>query len=169
MSLFAVACSVDSDPLVGPKNDFSFTDDDGVEFVYALDKGFIRSLGLNNNGSGSYDVDIYLMTADLSFENLTYMGVGESIYIDLNTEEEGILAPGIYEFNADRAKFTIANGLFLHEINSASGLAASQFEIVGGTLIVSDLAIGQELTFDLELSNGEIISGQFDMPLIEIE
>ncbi len=169
ISFLNISCSADSDVPSAPNNDFSFKDDTGIETIFALDKGFIRKLGLNNNGSGSYDIDIYLMTAELSFENLTYMGVGESIYVDLNVEEEGVLAAGTYAYSPDRSAFTFTNGLFLHEIDTSSGTAASQFDIVGGTLIVNDLTNTKELIFDLELSNGEIISGHFNMPLIEIE
>lgn len=117
----------------GSPNYFSY---DGK--TYNLDKGFIENFGVNSE-NGSYDFDVYLVSDSIhySIPDEDFIGIGDMIYLDLNTSSENGLVAGTYKFSNNRDTFTLVDGLvgIKMDINTEEG--EELVEIATGEVDVS--------------------------------
>ena len=147
----------------GSSNYFSY---DGQK--YNLDKGFIENYGDNENGS--YDFDVFLVSdsIDYSFPDQDYKGVGEIVYLDLNTSSENGLVSGKYNFSSDRDTFTLVDGLIgiKMDINTEEG--EELVEIVAGEVDVSVSGSNTVIDFDLTTSTNKKVTGKFNKKLTNL-
>ena len=132
---------------------------------YNIDKGFIENYGDNENGS--YDFDVFLISdsIDYSIPDEDFTGVGDIIYLDLNTSSEDGLVDGTYKFSTDRDTFTLVDGLvgIKMDINTEEGEELVQ--IVAGEVDVSVSGSNTVIDFDLTTSTNKKVTGKFNKKL----
>jgi len=97
-----ISCEEDSKP----KKYFKYNGN-----TYSLDRGFFIDWG--SNGNGSYDFDIYFISSSVKVDSSTtgFSGVGEIIYLDLNTSSEYGFVGGTYNYSEERLAFTFVGGV----------------------------------------------------------
>lgn len=135
---------------------------------YNLDKGFIENFG--DNGNGSYDFDVYLVSDSINYSipDEDFVGVGDIIYLDLNTSSEDGLVDGAYKFSNDRDTFTLVDGLvgIKMDINTEEG--KELVEIAAGEVDVSISGNNTTLDFDLTTTTNKRVRGKFIKELTRI-
>lgn len=144
----------------------SCKDDDSIpnEFIlngekYSLARGFIESYG--SNGNGSFDFDVTLVSSGISLlNNGDYSGIGEVIYLDMNTSSEAGLVTGTYTYasSTDTFNFIHANvGKDFHMFTQTGEL----HNVTDGTIDITTNGGETTIFFDLIISNGSTVSGSF--------
>lgn len=148
------SCSKDDDDDSSTSSSFTY---DGK--TYPLDKGFLLDLGPNLDGS--HDFDAYLVSEDIEAGLLGFTGMGDGVYLDLNSSSDMDLVAGTYEFAADRAPFTIVSGSgaildYNFTVDEGEEIFAN-----GGSVVVKVNGDSYELEFNLETADGKNIQGSF--------
>ena len=116
---------------------------------YNIDNGYIEDYGDNENGS--YDFDVFLVSdsIDYSIPDEDFIGVGDIIYLDLNTSSEDGLVDGLVGIKMD--------------INTEEGEELVQ--IVAGEVDVSVSGSNTVIGFDLTTSTNKKVTGKFNKKL----
>jgi hypothetical protein len=149
-------------------------DDDGVsnKFVlngesYALSKGYIEDYGAN--GNGSYDFDITLTSSDINYSDAQglFSGTGDFIYLDLNSSLASGLVEGTYSFSSTRDAFTLVDGTVgtNYDLMVFTG---EDFSVVGGSVDIEIKGNETYISWNLTISNGTMVTGEFQGILREI-
>lgn len=142
-------------------------DDDALrsEFVlngttYSLAKGFIEDYGANGNGSFDFDVTLTSSGVNYSEAQGTFSGMGDFVYLDLNSSLETGLVAGTYNFSSDRNAFTIVDGAIGtdYDLNLGTG---EDFTVNGGSVEVELIGNETRFSWSLNISNGTIVTGDF--------
>lgn len=160
LTLVMPSCKKDKDNSV--KNEFVL---DGKS--YDLDKGFLIDFG--DNGNGSFDFDVVLSSSTINYSDATgyFNGVGDFIYLDLNSSSDAGLVSGTYNFSSNRDVFSFVDGQVAigYDIGTLTG---EDFEVNGGTVEVE--VNGNEVTIDcnLTLSGGGTVEGNYKGTLRKI-
>lgn len=136
--------------------------------TYNLDKGFIENYGDNENAS--YDFDVFLVSdnIDYSIPDEDYIGVGEIVYLDLNTSSDNGLVNGKYNFSSDRDTFTLVDGLIGIKMDISTEEGEELLEIVAGEVDVSVSESNTVLDFDLTTSTNKRVTGKFNKKLTNL-
>ena len=152
ISLFS--CSEDDPP--PPQNYFNL---DGTQYTVA--KGYIQPWGENSNGS--YDFDIWLVSSGINYSTSSgeFFGIGELVYIDLNTSSANGLVNGTYNYSSYRDAFTFTDGIIGIQIDAANQTGDEVVEIVGGSIVVKVTGNDVTLDFDLTTSKNTNVKGNF--------
>ena len=146
----------------GSSNYFSY---DGQR--YNLDNGYIEDYGDNENGS--YDFDVFLVSDSIQYSiDDGFNGVGELLYLDLNTSSINGLVSGTYNFSSDRDTFTLVDGLIGIKMDISLDEGEELAEIIAGEVIVSISENNTVLDFDLTTTTNKRITGRFNKKLISI-
>lgn len=157
-----VACDTDDDEMEPEfKNEFTY---DGT--TYALAAGFLSDVGANLNST--HDWDVFLATDGITLENRRFTGMGELIYLDLNTNSNTGLIEGKYTWANTRENLTIVPG---SEI-----FIGYDFATLGGTKVTAtdgevNITIADEvitIEFELTLTDGKTATGQYRGSLQDI-
>lgn len=155
-------CNKDDDDMgTTVKNEFTY---DGT--TYSLAKGYLNDVGANFNGT--YDFDVFLASTGISMSGSSFIGTGDQIYLDLNTNSATGLEVGTYNWSNTRTAFSIVPGSQAY-INYSFGNATGQ--IISATAGTVDIAIdGMEttFTFNLTFANGKTIIGEWKGVLEDI-
>lgn len=158
---FFSGCNKDDDDMGDQiKNEFTY---DGT--TYAITKGYLNDVGGNLNNS--HDWDIFLVTEGVGKSGFSLTGMGEIVYLDLNTDSSTGLVAGTYNWASVRDAFTIVPGseVFLdYNLDTFSGTKVS---FTDGTV---DIAIdGAETTVTFTLTaDGKTLSGEWKGTLEDI-
>jgi hypothetical protein len=135
--------------------------------TYKLDRGFFMDWGSNDNGS--YDYDIWFISQSIKVDPVTdeFSGVGEIIYLDLNTSSEHGFVGGTYNFSQERLAFTFVAGVvgIDTDIETEEGTI---LQITGGTIEITVLDNGALIEFTLDTATGKSVTGKFKGNLDEI-
>ncbi len=144
------SCGKDDDDSSNSSNSFTH---DGSSYI--LSKGFIEDYGAN--GNGSFDFDVFLTDNNISLLGGSLSGVGDILYLDLNSGSEDGLQSGIYNWSSTRDPFTIVGGSSLYTDFNASTFEGTTVLISGGTVEVE--VNGTEFTVitNLETSSSTIV------------
>lgn len=133
------------------------------ETPYAL----VEDYGSNENGS--YDIDVTLIN---NTNYLLQSGTIEdfnSIYLDLNSDTEGLLADGTYTFGPDRDKFTMVNGAVTADLtvdlSTGEVKAGLLYVVIDGSVTVSSSGNTFTLSYSLtaldQASDSTVITGTY--------
>ena len=136
--------------------------------TYNLDKGFIENYGDNENGSYDFDVFLVSESIDYSIPDEDYIGLGEVVYLDLNTSSENGLVNGKYNFSSDRDTFTLVDGLIGIKIDIITEEGEELVEIVAGEVDVSVSENNTVLDFDLTTRTNKRVTGKFNKKLTNL-
>jgi len=165
LATVTTSCSNDDDAVddtpIAVANEFTY---DGV--TYALSQGFLEDYG--DNGNGSYDFDITLLSDDFTLDtvNQSITGTGEAVYLDLNSDNMTDLSDGTYIFAANRDAFTlVVAGIFIdYNITAETGTLV---KATGGEVILSKLGTTYTIIFDLTTAAGDI-TGRYEGTLTRL-
>lgn len=130
---------------------------------FNLEKGHIISFG--GNDDGSFDFDVYLFSSGISFsdEEDNLVGLGDWLYLDLNTSSPNGLVSGTYTYSVEGGALTFLEGSILAINVDLDGNAnmGTFYQIAGGTVDIS--VEDDETSFDFNLvdSDNNTIAGQF--------
>lgn len=152
------SCNKDDDSGTS-ENSFTF---DGTTYTFA--RGYIEDFG--SNGNGSFDWDVFLVSDGITLNSGFLTGVGDLVYIDLNTSSETGLVSGTYTFNTQRDAFTFVDGTIGigFDLSTQSGTTA---EITGGTVDIDANGNNVTIDFNLDTVSGSL-SGNFSGNLLPI-
>ena len=162
---FFNSCEKDKEPSnEEPSNYFSY---DGENYV--LNQGFIEEFGENEDGS--YDFDIVLVSPTIQYipSDAELSGIGDIVYLDLNTSSANGLVSGSYNFSSERGEFTFVDGGIVIKGDVSTEEAEIEAEIVGGkinVLVVDDITT---LDFDLTTRTNKNVKGRFQGTLTPFE
>ncbi len=159
---------------------FSCNDDDDDSFgasqftingvSYELNQGFLEEFGSNGTvgGQESWDFDVTLTSSGITFDpnNVTFVGSGSFIYLDLNTNSPDGLVSGTYNFSGQRNVFTLVDGTAAFNVNIAAG-TGNGFEITGGTVTINTGNVVR-IEFDLTTDTNQSVTGRFSGALQRI-
>jgi len=142
-----------------PKDQFTY---DGETFE--LTQGYIEDYG--DNGNGSYDFDITLVSNDINFIQET--GIGHLVYLDLNTSNEFGLVEGTYNFSEEREAFTLVDGIIAisFDLDTETG---ELYNAISGTVIIEIDGNETKIEFNLVMANNKNVSGEFKGVLIDLD
>lgn len=155
------ACSSDDD---GGSNELRFGTGTGQVTVngsdFSFDKGIILNYG-ENIGEGTFNFDIELYSGDLSLTQLGPIGIGNYLFLELNSTQSSGLRNGTYTFNFDADDLSLTDGDL--EINYDFQADASDqfFDVTGGTVEVSKNGNTYTLDFNLEVDGSEALTGSY--------
>lgn len=147
VAVTSVSCNKDDEDST-PRNSFTY---DGTTFE--VERGFITTFG--DNGNGSFDWDILLVTEGINIEDGDFAGEGTGLYLDLNTSSETGLVDGTYTFDANMRDALIMTDAFL---TTVIGATTTEVQATGGTVTID----GNDISFDLTTVGGQTIEGSFD-------
>jgi hypothetical protein len=133
--------------------------------AYALTNGYLEYFG--SNGNGTFDFDVILTSASVILDGGSLMGAGDVVYLDLNTSSAAGLVPGTYTWSGTREDFSIVHVSVGLDFD-LSTLAGTRFIATAGTVDVVLDGNVTTVTFDLALSNGKTVTGEFEGVLQEI-
>lgn len=155
---FLISCEEDS----GPKNYFKYNGK-----TYKLNRGFYVNWGSNDNGS--YDFDIYFISPSIEVDpvNEEFSGVGELMYLDLNTSSEFGFVGGTYTYSEERLAFTFIGGVVGIDIDMSTE-QGTLLEIDGGTIEITVNNDDPLIEFTLTTESGKTVTGKFKGDLEEI-
>lgn len=162
--LFAFAvilpsCSNDDDD-DATSNSFTFNGNT-VDIV----NGFLFPFG--DNGNGSFDFDVYLTTDGITQGGAFGLtGIGDLVYLDLNSGSSTGLESGTYSWSSSRDPFTIVDGLVASDFDVTTNSGTST-DATGGTVEVEVNGNEVTLTIDLETTSGSRITGFYNGVLIQ--
>jgi len=139
-----------------PSNSFRY---DGTN--YSLDKGYLENWGVNTNGS--YDFDVYLGSSNIQYSasNEEFLGIGDVLYLDLNTSSANGLVNGTYNYSSDRNAFTFVDGVVGIDVDLSDVENEEFVEVVGGTIEVLVDGNTYTLEFDLTTESNTKITGRY--------
>ncbi len=126
---------------------------------YSFTTGLLEEFG--DNGNGSYDWDVTLITNGLVENNGDFTGTGSLIYLDLNSDSASGLTSGTYNWATDRDAFTFTYGNIGINYNSNTDEAEIEKSIYGGSININ--IDGNNTTIDLNLmdEDGNAITGNY--------
>lgn len=153
------SCNKDDD---GDSSTSSFTLDGTT---YTLSKGFIADFGDNLNGS--YDFDIFLTSDGISRGGLGLTGMGDYVYIDLNTGLETGLEAGTYTFSTDREAFTFVDS-DVYTNYDLTNFTGDVTDVTGGTVEIELNGSDVTITFNLEIAGGSTVTGTYEGSLEDL-
>lgn len=157
LSLFLFSCKKDGDDR---RNQFTLNGE-----TYTLTQGFLTSFGDNGNGSYDYDISLLSTSGSIDIVNEEITGIGNGLYFDLNTNSAGGITSGTYTFSSEREAFSmVATEAFVdYNFDTENGQEVSG---VGGTVEIN--ADGDQVSMDFEvvLQDGSTLKGTFDDKLI---
>lgn len=147
------SCKKEDETPPTPSNSFTVS-----SFSADLTKGNIEEYG--DNGNGSYDWDVTLLSDGIDLESES--GVGSAVYLDLNSDSETGLTAGTYNWAADRDVFTLvdAAAAINYDIESEVGDYIND-TATGGTVIISFSGDDTVIDFELTMSDGEEVKGYY--------
>ena len=151
-SISMTSCKKDSNKI---NNEFTFEGS-----TIGLDVGYIKQYGINDD-STSYDIDVNLVTEGISYSAQAIIsGVGDYIYLDLNSPDILGLAEGTYVWSKERADFTIVFGDAT--LNADVMLGTGQLiELSSGSIEVSFDGDETILELDLISKDDKPLTGYF--------
>jgi hypothetical protein len=135
--------------------------------TYKLDRGFF--LDWQKEENGSYDYDIWFISPSIKVDPLTdlFSGVGEIIYLDMNTSSEQGFVGGTYNFAEERLPFTFVGGTVGIDADVQTEEGTILY-ITGGTIDITVLDNGALIEFTLDTNTGKSITGKFRGNLDEL-
>lgn len=138
-----------------PQNYFTLSGE-----TYELAKAFIEPWGENDNGS--YDFDIYLVSKEIQHSTSSgeFFGIGDVVYIDLNTSSANGLVNGTYNYSSERNAFTFTYGMAGADLNAAEE-EGDITEIVGGTVQIKVEGNITTIDFQLTTESNTTVEGNF--------
>lgn len=153
-------CNKDDDD-TAVKNEFTY---DGN--TYDLVKGYLNDVGPNFNGT--HDFDIYLTSSGLSNNNGTITGTGDLIYLDLNTNSSTGLEAGTYNWSSTRTAFSIVPGSQAYIDYNFATFSGTTIAATAGTVDVAINGMETTITFNLTMSGGKTLTGEWKGVLEDI-
>ncbi|NNC95805.1 MAG: hypothetical protein HKN92_09610 [Chitinophagales bacterium] len=155
LSLCCVLFFACKDDEAEPKNEFTYNNE-----TYELNKGFIEDFDTNSNGS--FDVDVFLTSSNVNFDTGVgdFIGFGDMVYLDLNTNSAGQLVTGTYNYSVTRNAFTFVDGNILTSFNFTT-LSGPEDEVVAGTVEVEAGSPESTIEFDLVTVSGLSVIGRY--------
>lgn len=121
------------------------------------------------NGNGSFDFDVELTSSGINYNDFdgSFSGIGDIIYLDLNTSLSSGLVTGTYNFSSDRNAFTFVDGGVATDFDSATA-TGDVFAVVGGTVEIEIKGNETYFSWNLTISNGTTVTGEFQGILREV-
>lgn len=161
IGLLALSCNDDDDDNT-PSNQFTY---DGT--TYELSQGLLEEYG--DNGNGSFDFDVTLLTSGINFNNTTgeATGEGSGVYLDLNSPSEEGLVNGTYTFGDERDAFIMVDAEIVTDYDFEAG-TGQIISVVDGTVELTEDEGVYSISFELTASNNETITGTYNGELREI-
>ena len=158
--LFGMLITISSCGDDDPANSFTYNGN-----TYELTAGYLSDVGGNLNNT--HDFDVFLVSSGISTTGSVFTGMGELIYLDLNTSSSAGLETGTYNWSSARDAFTVVPGSELFLEYDLSDLSGQQIRFMSGTVNVT--VNGSEYTIDFNMeSNGSTIAGSYTGPLQNI-
>ena len=117
-----------------------------------------------NYYEGSYDWDIFLTTEGLDIDITSgFSGIGSFVYLDLNTNSQGGLVSGTYNWGDiyERDAFTIVDGTVSINLDTSIETADYSMEAASGTVIVNVGESETEFDINLTMDDGEILTAYY--------
>ena len=129
---------------------------DGDNFT--LSGGAVVDYGSYNDETFNFDIE--LLSSDFVLTDDSISGRGENVYFELLTDNATGLKNGIYTFNENGGDFTfISSDVYLdYDFNLDDGTA---IDITSGTLEITRAGDNYDLQWNVEGSNGEVITGSY--------
>jgi hypothetical protein len=131
---------------------------DGSNF--ALDKGSV----INYGGAGnSFNFDIILGSPSLNFDQFGDLdGSGDSVYFELWTDQQSGLKSGTYSYDSSsEADFTFTIGQIGVGCDN-NGTCTFQDDSRSGTVTINRSGSNYDISFNLTMNGGEVITGSYD-------
>ena len=154
-------CNKDDDDM-GVKNEFTY---DGT--TYSLANGYLSSLG--SNGNGTFDYDIFLTTAGITKGGPAgLMGMGDYVYLDLNSISTTGLVAGTYNWSNTRTDFTIVPGSATYLNYDFTTFSGTTLNATAGTVDVAINGTETTVTFSLTFTGGKTLTGEWKGVLEDI-
>ena len=150
LGLLFASCGNDDDG-GGVQNQFTLNGE-----TFTITGGELEDFG--SNGNGSFDWDVTLFTKNLNSN--TSSGIGELVYLDLNTGSSTGLEEGRYDFGPNRDVFTMVDGSVVLDFDFATS-AGTIHSVTGGSVDISLSGSQTLISFSLRLSNGQTATGSF--------
>jgi hypothetical protein len=153
-NLVAVSCKSDDDTS-GSDNVMTI---DGEEFL--IERGFLIEFEGGSNGVFDWDVELFSSGFTIDIDGEVASGTGGNLYLDLNTNSEAGLVPGVYVFSDTREAFTWFDAEGSSNFNIATG-DGNFFEAVSGTVTVSGTGNDQLIEANLVDTNGNALTASY--------
>lgn len=165
-SLTTVSCDSDDDSgSQSVVNEFSY-----LGTTYALTGGNLIEYGVDgDNGNGSFDFDILLTGDGITYDDASgdFSGVGEAVFLDLNSDNMTGLSDGTYVFAPDRDAFTIVDGgaFINYNLDTDTGMDIQAFS---GNVVLSISGTNYDIEFNLVDASANPIAGTYNGTLTTI-
>lgn len=161
LGVLSTSCGNDDDGGASSSNSFTLNGNS-----FDLERGFLTDFG--ENIDGSFDFDVTLTSSDIDFDGSTgYLsGMGDVVYLDLNSSSADGLVAGTYAFANDREAFTFVDATVGTDVDVYTGSGTS-FLVTGGTVDVAISGSTTSLDFTLTLSNNDTVTGNWSGVLVE--
>ena len=136
--------------------------------IYELQYGYIEDFGAHPSKQ-TFDFDLHLSSASKS--NFTTHTINY-IYLDLHSEEKGMIKEGTYRFKEEndklRESFTMTNAevLINYDLNTKTG---ESLYAVDGNVEIKVIDGKHSVKFRLVLDNGEEMEGVYQGKLLDWE
>ncbi len=151
VSLLTTSCKDDDDD--GPRA--NTVQVNGV--TETLTQALLEEYG--DNGNGSFDWDITLITD--GFDLVNYSGAGSILYLDLNTNSADGLVSGTYNWSADRDVFTIVDGGMTLGYDLATETSDYEMSATAGTVVITVGDNETEFDVSLTMEDGETLNAYY--------
>lgn len=149
-------CNKDDDDMgTTVKNEFTY---DGTK--HSIAKGYLSSLG--SNGNGTFDYDIFLTTAGITKGGAAGLtGMGDYVYLDLNSISTTGLVAGTYNWSNSRTDFSVVPGSATFLNYDFATFSGTTLAATAGTVDVAISGTETTVTFSLTLTGGKTVTGEW--------
>ena len=112
-----------------------------------------------DNGNGSFDWDVTLITDGFDLVNNT--GAGSILYLDLNSSSEDGLVSGTYNWSQDREAFTIVDGSMVLAYDLVAESYDYSMEATDGTVVINVGDTETEIDVTMTMQDGETLNAYY--------
>ena len=156
-----VGCKKDKDDDMDTKSEFTY---DGT--TYSLANGYIDDFG--SNGNGSFDWDVIITSSSITVDSVgDFSGMGDLVYLDLNSSDSTGLVAGTYNWSTTREISSIVDGSIGIDLDLAT-LMGTNISASAGTVDVAINGTETTITFNLTFADGKTVSGEWKGVLEDI-
>jgi hypothetical protein len=157
-SVFISSCSKDDED---PSNVLKY---DGEKIT--LDKGVIKDYG--SWGEGVYNLDIYLCSTGISYDEPTntFSGTGNYIYFELFTGTDGELTAGTYNLTDTEEAGTFDSGRLKLGVNYSDDSYEEAVDFLDGKVVIEKSGTTYKMTITGHDYLGKAISAYYAGSLI---
>ena len=151
-----IGCEKDKDE---KENSFSYDSNS-----YDTPKGYIDKYGANQDGQ-SADFDVILCSSSISYNSTEeeYTGLGNAVYIDLNSSSLTELVSGTYTYDETRNQNTFVDaGIYIdYDLATDTGTEYWTDDNTTGTVTINKSGSTYEITYSITLETGEKVEGYY--------